>query len=218
MASTHVLNIKIGFDLTEILSPKNIPGVKAYLGVKSDNELASAIFQDKFNQIGKLLSQNGFNIINAEVQEVAKSYRKQKEDTLDMRPTKSTAKASDEVENDDKKLASSIDNNTQEKEHQSSRVKDASNDKSLYRKKQDLFKKLKTEFEKIRKAKGNIEVIKYNSTAISFAPSPVELQHEANISEDVIIDVEEIDKGVLAIISYIDKDQKMQTSIVKEEN
>lgn len=213
-----MLNIKIGFDLTEILSPKNIPGVKAYLGVKSDNELASAIFQDKFNQIGKLLSQNGFNIINAEVQEVAKSYRKQKEDTLDMRPTKSTAKASDEVENDDKKLASSIDNNTQEKEHQSFRVKDASNDKSLYRKKQDLFKKLKTEFEKIRKAKGNIEVIKYNSTAISFAPSPVELQHEANISEDVIIDVEEIDKGVLAIISYIDKDQKMQTSIVKEEN
>ena len=38
------------------------------------------------------------------------------------------------------------------------------------------------------------------------------------MSSDVTIDVEEIDKGLLATISYLDKDGKLQTELLKEDD
>ena len=48
---THILNLSIGLDLTKLLSPKNIPGVKAYLGIDSDVELVNAIAQDQYSRV-----------------------------------------------------------------------------------------------------------------------------------------------------------------------
>ena len=62
MAFTHAINVSVGFNLTKILAPENIPGVKAYLGIESDDDLASAILQDKFISISNLLSQGGFKV------------------------------------------------------------------------------------------------------------------------------------------------------------
>lgn len=46
-----MIRLGIGLELTKLLSPKNIPGVKAYLGIDNDAELVNVIAQDPYNTL-----------------------------------------------------------------------------------------------------------------------------------------------------------------------
>lgn len=67
---THILNLSIGLDLTKLLSPKNIPGVKAYLGIDNDVELVNAIAQDQYSRVNKALQDAGFEVIKADFDQI----------------------------------------------------------------------------------------------------------------------------------------------------
>lgn len=62
---SHKLILEVGLDLTDYLSPQNVSGVKAYLGVENDSDVVAAIGEDKFRRIESLLIPKGVNIIGA---------------------------------------------------------------------------------------------------------------------------------------------------------
>ena len=61
---THALNVAVGLDITSLLSPANIPGIKQYLHVENDADLLNAIVQDQYGKLEKAISEAGFTIIN----------------------------------------------------------------------------------------------------------------------------------------------------------
>ena len=212
MAFTHAINVSVGFDLTKILAPENIPGVKAYLGIESDDDLASAILQDKFISISNLLSQGGFKVINAEVQTVQKEAKSSNKTVkVHNEPVEEAPKQEQPVEN------KAPDKVVEEPEAQPE-IKDAANDKELFDKKEKFLKRILKIISGIKRKRGSIEIIRYSPDVIPYAPSPEEVKHEGRMSSDVTIDVEEIDKGLLATISYLDKDGKLQTELLKEDD
>lgn len=212
MAFTHAINVSVGFDLTKILAPENIPGVKAYLGIESDDDLASAILQDKFISISNLLSQGGFKVINAEVQTVQKEAKSSNKTVkVHNEPVEEAPKQEQPVEN------KTLDKVVEEPEAQPE-IKDAANDKELFDKKEKFLKRILKIISGIKRKRGSIEIIRYSPDVIPYAPSPEEVKHEGRMSSDVTIDVEEIDKGLLATISYLDKDGKLQTELLKEDD
>ena len=212
MAFTHAINVSVGFDLTKILAPENIPGVKAYLGIESDDDLASAILQDKFISISNLLSQGGFKVINAEVQTVQKEAK----------PSNTTVKVHNEPVKEAPKQEQPVENKAPDKvveePEAQPEIKDAANDKELFDKKGKFLKRILKIISGIKRKRGSIEIIRYSPDVIPYAPSPEEVKHEGRMSSDVTIDVEEIDKGLLATISYLDKDGKLQTELLKEDD
>lgn len=212
MDFTHAINVSVGFDLTKILAPENIPGVKAYLGIESDDDLASAILQDKFISISNLLSQGGFKVINAEVQTVQKEAK----------PSNKTVKVHNEPIKEAPKQEQPIENKAPdrvvEEPEAKPEIKDAANDKELFDKKEKFLKRILKIISGIKRKRGSIEIIRYSPDVIPYAPSPEEVKHEGRMSSDVTIDVEEIDKGLLATISYLDKDGKLQTELLKEDD
>lgn len=212
MDFTHAINVSVGFDLTKILAPENIPGVKAYLGIESDDDLASAILQDKFISISNLLSQGGFKVINAEVQTVQKEAKpSNKTVKVHNEPVKEASKQEQPLEN------KAPDKVAEEPEAQPE-IKDAANDKELFDKKEKFLERILKIISGIKRKRGSIEIIRYSPDVIPYAPSPEEVKHEGRMSSDVTIDVEEIDKGLLATISYLDKDGKLQTELLKEDD
>lgn len=212
MDFTHAINVSVGFDLTKILAPENIPGVKAYLGIESDDDLASAILQDKFISISNLLSQGGFKVINAEVQTVQKEAK----------PSNKTVKVHNEPFKEASEQEQPIENKAPDKvieePEAQPEIKDAANDKELFDKKEKFLKRILKIISGIKRKRGSIEIIRYSPDVIPYAPSPEEVKHEGRMSSDVTIDVEEIDKGLLATISYLDKDGKLQTELLKEDD
>lgn len=61
---THALNVAVGLDITSLLSPANIPGIKQYLHVENDADLLNAIVQDQYGKLEKAIHEAGFTIIN----------------------------------------------------------------------------------------------------------------------------------------------------------
>lgn len=61
---THALNVAVGLDITSLLSPANIPGIKQYLHVENDADLLNAIVQDQYEKLEKAIREAGFTIIN----------------------------------------------------------------------------------------------------------------------------------------------------------
>lgn len=61
---THALNVAVGLDITSLLSPANIPGIKQYLHVENDADLLNAIVQDQYGKLEKAICEAGFTIIN----------------------------------------------------------------------------------------------------------------------------------------------------------
>lgn len=61
---THALNVAVGLDITSLLSPANIPGIKQYLHVENDADLLNAIVKDQYGKLEKAIREAGFTIIN----------------------------------------------------------------------------------------------------------------------------------------------------------
>lgn len=67
---THVLTIQIGLDFTKILSPENVPGVMAYLGIDNEAELLQGISSDKYNKAMRALKDAGFEVVGGNFEQV----------------------------------------------------------------------------------------------------------------------------------------------------
>ena len=194
---THILNLSIGLDLTKLLSPKNIPGVKAYLGIDNDVELVNAIAQDQYSKIKKALQGTGLEIIEADFDQIQQSDNS--ENPTSTEPV--VEKLESETNEEDKHKS----------ESSKSTINEIDYDVNAY-----LLDQLKPILEKANNENLEITTITINGNYVVYLVAPDELKELAGLDDDVEIDFDELDANQLAIINFVDRKENMTFEIIKE--
>lgn len=185
--------LQLGIDLTEILSPENVPGIKAYLGVTNDNDLLEAVVKDRYSKILTAMNQLGFGVINANFTEIQDSNKKQ-EDNVNTEANE-TIKENKVASNDNKK----IDNKEPKKVFEIVNEQIVSGIKST----------LKNEDVK------EISTVTINAEFINYVEGSEALHKSSGLSNEIEITFDELDEGMLMIVSYVNKDDSLKHSEIK---
>lgn len=189
--------MSIGLDLTQLLSPANIPGVKAYLGVESDTELVGAIARDRYTKIEQLLQGAGFDILNANFKQIKSENQNIPAETVN----------SNDMKDAEKKYEVS----SQPKVDNDPNLEPITYDVNAY-----LLDKLKPIIEKSRQEHVEITTIVINGHYVAYMISPAELKSLAKLEDDVEIEYDDLDKGQLAIVNMVDSEANMTFETIKE--
>ena len=198
---THILNLSIGLDLTKLLSPKNIPGVKAYLGIDSDVELVNAIAQDQYSRVNKALQDAGFEVIKADFDQIQQNVNEtaNNDNSEISKATKEVPEKNDEnVEKHDNKA---IENPINRIDY----------DVNAY-----LVDQLKPMLETAKKDQLEVTTITINGNYVIHLVSNDELKELVGLDKAVEIDYDELDSGQLAIINFVDRKENMTFEIINE--
>lgn len=189
---THKYDIQVGLDLTKILTPEAIPGIKAYLGVDNDNELLSAIAEDRYQKLVQALQEAGFEVIRAGFSRIEGRDRDEQKSTS----TSSLNEATDRGSSSEQKGAQL----------------------SLEEFSSALVSLLKDEQKKISDNDGEIIKVDIDAAYISIAPNFDVIRKEAGLDDEMEFNFEELNDGVI-LISYTDpeKQQLQFKKISKEE-
>ncbi|WP_323058449.1 hypothetical protein [Limosilactobacillus reuteri] len=194
---THMIRLGIGLELTKLLSPKNIPGIKAYLGIDNDAELVNAIAQDQYSKIKKALQGTGLEIIAADFDQIQQSDNSEN-------PTLTEPVV--------EKLASETNEEGKHKSESSkSTINEIDYDVNAY-----LLDQLKPILEKAKNENLEITTITINGNYVVYLVAPDELKELAGLDDDVEIDFDELDANQLAIINFVDRKENMTFEIIKE--
>ena len=184
---THTLNVAIGLDITSLLSPANIPGVKKYLHVDSDADLVSAIAQDKYSKLERAIREAGFDIVDAEFSKIPVDNRN-----------------SIDITQDDKTEISTP-------EEESSDGTDAKEDINTV-----IVDEIKRAIKDVADFDGEISAININGERVVDVQNSDELHKMTDLPKEVPINFEELDAGELMVISYLDKDQNLKFRVVDD--
>ncbi len=192
-----MIRLGIGLELTKLLSPKNIPGVKAYLGIDNDAELVNAIAQDQYSKIKKALQGTGLEIIEADFDQIQQSDNS--ENPTSTEPV--VEKLASETNEEDKHKS----------ESSKSTINEIDYDVNAY-----LLDQLKPILEKAKNGNLEITTITINSNYVVYLVAPDELKELAGLDDDMEIDFDELDANQLAIINFVDRKENMTFEIIKE--
>lgn len=184
---THTLNVAIGLDITSLLSPANIPGVKKYLHVDRDADLVSAIAQDKYSKLERAIREAGFDIVDAEFSKIPVDNRN-----------------SIDVKQDDKTEISAP-------EEESSDETDAKEDINAV-----IVDEIKRAIKDVADFDGEISAININGERVVDVQNSDELHKMTDLPKEVPINFEELDAGELMVISYLDKDQNLKFRVIDD--
>lgn len=189
---THKYDIEVGLDLTKILTPEAIPGIKAYLGVDNDNELLNAIAEDRYQKLVQALQEAGFGVIRAGFSRIEEKDHGERKDAS----TSPLNKAKDH-------------NVSKEQKGEQLSLKEFSN---------TLISLLKGEQKRISDNDGEIIKVDIDADYISIAPNFDVIRKEAGLNNEIEFNFEELNDGVI-LISYTDpeKQQLQFKKISKEE-
>lgn len=194
---THMIRLGIGLELTKLLSPKNIPGVKAYLGIDNDAELVNAIAQDQYSKIEKALQGTGLEIIEADFDQIQQSDNS--ENPTSTEPV--VEKLASETNEEDKNKS----------ESSKSTMNEIDYDVNAY-----LLDQLQPLLEKAKNENLEITTITINGNYVVYLVTPDELKELAGLDDEVEIDFDELDANQLAIINFVDRKENMTFEIIKE--
>lgn len=192
-----MIRLGIGLELTKLLSPKNIPGVKAYLGIDNDAELVNAIAQDQYSKIKKALQGTGLEIIEADFDQIQQSDNS--ENPTSTEPV--VEKLESETNEEDKHKS----------ESSKSTINEIDYDVNAY-----LLDQLKPILEKANNENLEITTITINGNYVVYLVAPDELKELAGLDDGVEIDFDELDANQLAIINFVDRKENMTFEIIKE--
>lgn len=192
-----MIRLGIGLELTKLLSPKNIPGVKAYLGIDNDAELVNAIAQDQYSKIKKALQGTGLEIIEADFDQIQQSDNSENPTS----PEPVVEKLESETNEEDKHKS----------ESSKSTINEIDYDVNAY-----LLDQLKPILEKANNENLEITTITINGNYVVYLVAPDELKELAGLDDDVEIDFDELDANQLAIINFVDRKENMTFEIIKE--
>lgn len=185
--------LQLGIDLTEILSPENIPGIKAYLGVTNDNDLLEAVVKDRYSKILTAMNQLGFSVINANFTEIQDSNKKQEYNVN--KEASETIKEDNVASNDNEK----IDNKEPKRVFETVNEQIVSGIKST----------LKNEDVK------EVSTVTINAEFINYVEGSEALHKSSGLSNETEITFDELDEGMLMIVSYVNKDDSLKHSEIK---
>ena len=185
---THALNVAIGLDITSLLSPANIPGVKKYLHVENDADLVGAIAQDKYSKLEQAIREAGFDIIDADFGKLPVAYH----NSID---ADQTNKPEGNIPEAEEKPAE-----TEVKEDINTTIVDG----------------IKRAIKDVADFNGEISAININGERVADVHNADELHKMTDLSEEVPINFEELDAGELMVISYLDKEQNLKFRVVDD--
>ena len=185
---THALNVAIGLNITSLLSPANIPGVKKYLHVENDADLVGAIAQDKYSKLEQAIREAGFDIIDADFGKLPVAYH----NSID---ADQTNKPEGNIPEAEEKPAE-----TEVKEDINTTIVDG----------------IKRAIKDVADFNGEISAININGERVADVHNADELHKMTDLSEEVPINFEELDAGELMVISYLDKEQNLKFRVVDD--
>lgn len=188
---THKYDIEVGLDLTKILTPKAVPGIKAYLGVDNDNELLSAIAEDRYQKLVQALQEAGFGVIRAGFSRIEERDRNEQKSTSTSSLNESTDHGSSSEQKGDQL--------------------------SLEEFSGALVSLLKDKQKKISDNDGEIIKVDIDAAYISIAPNFDVIRKEAGLDDEMEFNFEELNDGVI-LISYTNpKKQQLQFKKISKE-
>lgn len=185
---THALNVAIGLDITSLLSPANIPGVKKYLHVENDADLVGAIAQDKYSKLEQAIREAGFDIIDADFDKLPVADH----NSID---TAQTNKPEGNIPEAEEKPAE-----TGAKEDINTTIVDG----------------IKRAIKDVADFNGEISAININGERVADVRNADELHKMTDLPEEVPINFEELDAGELMVITYLDKEQDLKFRVVDD--
>lgn len=186
---THTLNIQVGVDLTEILQPAYIPGIKKYLGVESDADLFQAIIADKYKKIVDVINNEGLSVIKGEVNTVDHSVPAETGNNIISNETSSTNEETTYIENNEDK---------------------PSNDKNT----KAVIEHIKRTITDFEENDCEITSITIDENMASKMQGTALIYSETNLDKTIPIDFEEVEDQTLMIITYVDSDQEIKYRII----
>lgn len=185
---THALNVAIGLDITSLLSPANIPGVKKYLHVENDADLVGAIAQDKYSKLEQAIREAGFDIIDADFGKLPVADH----NSIDAAQMN---KPEDNIPEAEEKPAE-----TGVKEDINTTIVDG----------------IKRAIKDVADFNGEISAININGERVADVRNADELHKMTDLPEEVPINFEELDAGELMVITYLDKEQDLKFRVVDD--
>lgn len=185
---THALNVAIGLDITSLLSPANIPGVKKYLHVENEADLVGAIAQDKYSKLEQAIREAGFDIIDADFGKLPVTDH----NSID---TAQTNKPEGNIPEAEEKPAE-----TGVKEDINTTIVDG----------------IKRAIKDVADFNGEISAININGERVADVRNADELHKMTDLPEEVPINFEELDAGELMVITYLDKEQDLKFRVVDD--
>lgn len=183
---THALNVAIGLDITSLLSPANIPGVKKYLHVENDADLVGAIAQDKYSKLEQVIREAGFDIIDADFGKLPVADR----NSIDVSQMNKPEGNIPEAEEKPAETEVQEDINT------------------------TIVGEIKRAIKDVADFNGEISAININGERVADVLNADELHKMTDLPEEVPINFEELDASELMVITYLDKKQDLKFRVV----
>lgn len=186
---THTLNIQVGVDLTEILQPAYIPGIKKYLGVESDADLFQAIIADKYKKIVDVINNEGLSVIKGEVNTVDHSVPTETGNNIISNETSSTNDKTTYIENNEDK---------------------PSNDENT----KLVIENIKRTITDFKENECEITSITIDENMAGKMQGTSLIYAETDLDKTIPIEFEEVEDQTLMIITYVDSDQEIKYRII----
>lgn len=209
---THKFVIEVGVDLSEILAPESIQGVKAYLGVKNDADVLGAVAVDQYKKLATAINNGGFAIINSEFmantpQQPQTAPQSQEQEVKE--PVK--------AENESVKTESKQPEQTQDKQEMVADQKekiDKPNKPSLAKNILEIIKQFVDE-----SSERVIEKIDIDEEYVNDIPNAKTIYSRTGLPDEVIVDVDDLDADTAMIIAYFaDVDSnELQYKVISEQ-
>lgn len=216
---THKFVIEVGVDLSEILAPESIQGVKAYLGVKNDADVLGAVAVDQYKKLATAINNGGFAIINSEfmantpVQSQLQDPQSQEQTQTQEQEVKTPVKVEDESAKTEQKQPEQEQEKQETVADQKEKI-DKPNKPSFAKNILEIIKRFVDE-----SSDNVIEKIDIDAEYVNDVPNAKLIYSKTGLSDDVIIDVDELDADTAMIIAYfVDKDSdELQYKVVSEQ-
>lgn len=210
---THKFVIEVGVDLSEILAPASIQGVKAYLGVKNDADLLGAVAVDQYKKLATAINNGGFAIINSEFM----ANTPQQSQLQDPQTQEQEVKEPVKVENESAKTEQKQPEQTQDKQETVADQKekiDKHNKPSLEKNILEVIKQFVDE-----SSERVIEKIDIDEEYVNDIPNAKTIYSRTGLPDEVIVDVDDLDADTAMIIAYFaDVDSnELQYKVISEQ-
>ena len=212
---THKFVIEVGVDLSEILAPESIQGVKAYLGIKNDADVLGAVAVDQYKKLATAINNGGFAIINSEfmANTPVQSQLQDPQSQSQEQEVKEPVKAEDESVKTEQKQTEQTQDKQETVADQKEKI-DKPNKPSFAKNILEIIKRFVDE-----SSDSVIEKIDIDAEYVNDVPNAKLIYSKTGLSDDVIIDVDELDADTAMIIAYfVDKDSdELQYKVVGEQ-
>lgn len=178
---THVIQVLVPLDLTSILSPENVPGIMAYLGINNEAELLEGVARDKGNQIVQALTGAGFEVARTTFDSIQNVQGTSSDDGM-------VARSQDE---------------TVAPTNQNRESKPVEIGPQLHERLIKTIKSLPVFAEK------QIQSLTINQDLVDHLPSVKEIKKELGFDEDVNVVFDESDGELVAVLGFMNEDESL---------